>query len=388
MAVAAWIAYLCVHFVLVPGWFVWRYRRSPYALRWLPRSGYEVGESAYGWLVIGYTVAVLFGPQTEPRSPVLALACVIAGSGLILSAVATLRSNWRIGQDEGDTTCVYVAEGPYRLVLHPIYLGMTISAFGQMLLTNGDIRGLILLLGTVGYVLVQGRAESLRWSSQQRGSKADIQDSRPNQPLQQTGHAKDGPFSSAPSYRVSRFRGHQDAPAGLRDRVDLRVPRPVAVRGPQASAGGLPRHDRRLSQEPARRPARRGTPAIAYEWGRSINEWGYSADSPRAHLFAESTGLIGGAAYILLQVRRNRRTEMTAWRSPAEASMTGSPQTSPSRTEPVRSWPSPSRRSLPSREISLMARRLDSLSEDPRAQVILRLEHGSPLRRKQRVDLP
>ena len=96
MAVAAWLAYLCVHFVLVPGWFVWRYRRSPYALRWLPRSGYEVGESAYGWLVIGYTVAVLFGTQTEPRSPgSLALACVIAGSGLILSAVATLGSNWR-----------------------------------------------------------------------------------------------------------------------------------------------------------------------------------------------------------------------------------------------------------------------------------------------------
>jgi hypothetical protein len=74
---------------------------------------------------------------------------------------------------------------------------MTISAFGQMLLTNADIRGLILLLGTVGYVLAQGKAESLRWSSQQRGSKADIQDSRPNQPLPQTGDAKDGPFSSA-----------------------------------------------------------------------------------------------------------------------------------------------------------------------------------------------
>src|SRR5205085_11497229 len=121
-----------------------------------------------------------------------------AGSGLILWAVATLGSNWRIGQDEGDTTCVHVAEGPYRLVCHPIYWGMAISAFGQMLLTNGDIYGVILLLGTVGYVLVQGRAESRRWSSQQRGSHADIQDFRPNEPLQQTGHAKDGPFSSAP----------------------------------------------------------------------------------------------------------------------------------------------------------------------------------------------
>ena len=29
------------------------------------------------------------------------------------------------------------------------------------------------------------------------------------------------------------------------------------------------------------------------------------------HLFAESAGMVGGAAYILLQIRRNRRTEMT-----------------------------------------------------------------------------
>ena len=36
MAVAAWTAYLCVHFVLVSAWFVRHYRRSPYALRWLP----------------------------------------------------------------------------------------------------------------------------------------------------------------------------------------------------------------------------------------------------------------------------------------------------------------------------------------------------------------
>lgn len=149
-------------------------------------------------LATGYTAAVLLGALPEPRWPVLALACVIAGSGLILWAVATLGSNRRIGQDEGDTTCVRVAEGPYRLVCHPIYWGMAISAFGQMLLTNGESYGAILLFGTVGYVLVQGKAESRRWSSQQRGGNADIQDFRPNEPLQRTGHAKDGPYSLAP----------------------------------------------------------------------------------------------------------------------------------------------------------------------------------------------
>ena len=59
MAVAAWTAYLCVHFVLVPAWFVRHCRRSPYALRRLPRNGYDLGESAYALLVIGYTIAVV-----------------------------------------------------------------------------------------------------------------------------------------------------------------------------------------------------------------------------------------------------------------------------------------------------------------------------------------
>ena len=165
MAIATWFSYLGVHFVLVPGWFAWRYRRSPYALRWLPRNGYDLAESAYGLLVAGYTIAVLIGPLAEPRWTVLAVTCVIAGSALIIWAVATLGSSWRIGQDEGDTTCVHVAHGPYRGLRHPIYVGMAISAFGQMLLTAADLRGLILLLGTIAYGLIQGRAESRRWNN-------------------------------------------------------------------------------------------------------------------------------------------------------------------------------------------------------------------------------
>ena len=165
MAVATWIAYLGVHFMLVPGWFAWRYRRSPYALRWPPRNGYDLGESAYGLLVASYPMAVLIGPLIEPRSTVPAVACVIAGSAMIVWTVATLGRSWRIGQDEGDTTCVYVARGPYRILRHPIYLGMIISALGQMLLTAADMRGLILLVGTVAYALFQGREESRRWAN-------------------------------------------------------------------------------------------------------------------------------------------------------------------------------------------------------------------------------
>jgi protein-S-isoprenylcysteine O-methyltransferase Ste14 len=134
-------------------------------LRWLPQNGYDLVESAYGLLMAGYTIAVLIGPLAEPRWTVLAVACVIAGSALIVWAVATLGSSWRIGQDDGDTTCVYVAHGPYRFLRHPIYVGMGISAFGQMLLTTADLRGLTLLVGTIAYGLIQGRAESRRWSN-------------------------------------------------------------------------------------------------------------------------------------------------------------------------------------------------------------------------------
>ena len=73
------------------------------------------------------------------------------------------RSHWRIGQDESDTTCAYVAHGPYRFLRHPIYWGMTLSALGQMLPTAGELRGLILLVGTAAYGLLQARAESHRW---------------------------------------------------------------------------------------------------------------------------------------------------------------------------------------------------------------------------------
>lgn len=165
VTVAAWIAYICVHFVVVPGYFAWRYHRSPYALRWLPRNGYDVSESAYGMLVAGYTLAILLGSPGESNSTLPGLTCHIAGSGLIVWAVATLGSNWRIGQDEGDTTCVYMTHGPYRFLRHPIYIGMVIAAFGQLVLTGGDIPGLTLVVGTVAYAVFQGRAESRRWTA-------------------------------------------------------------------------------------------------------------------------------------------------------------------------------------------------------------------------------
>jgi protein-S-isoprenylcysteine O-methyltransferase Ste14 len=99
----------------------------------------------------------------------LSATCLSNDSAVIVifffRAVATLGSGWQVGQDEGDTTRVYVGHGPYRCLHHPMYVGMAISAFGQMLLTAADLRGLIQLLGTMAYGLIQGRAESRRWSN-------------------------------------------------------------------------------------------------------------------------------------------------------------------------------------------------------------------------------
>src|SRR4051794_5753534 len=107
MAVTAWLVYLGVHFILMPAWFACRFRRSPYALHWVPRNGYDLAESAYGLMVVGYTTALLMNLLCEPRWPVAALACHVAGSGFIVWAEVSLGGNWRIGQDEGDAACSY-----------------------------------------------------------------------------------------------------------------------------------------------------------------------------------------------------------------------------------------------------------------------------------------
>ena len=79
--------------------------------------------------------------------------------------MATLGGSWPIGQDERDMTCVCAILGPYRFVRRPIYRSVTISAFGQMLLSGADMRGLILLVGTVAYALFRGGAECCRWGN-------------------------------------------------------------------------------------------------------------------------------------------------------------------------------------------------------------------------------
>ena len=97
------------------------------------------------------------------------MACVIAGSALIVWAVAPLEavggSARRGRHDLRDE-----AHGPYRAPSD--LLGMTISAFGQMLLTAADMRGLFLLVGTVAYALFQGRAESRRWGNRIDGERS------------------------------------------------------------------------------------------------------------------------------------------------------------------------------------------------------------------------
>lgn len=96
---------------------------------------------------------------------------MIGGSALIVRAVWTLGLNWRIGQATSDSSCRYVTAGPYRLVGHPIYVGMILSAIGH-LLAFLSLPGVMLVTGTVIYVLVQASSETSRWRSQRNKTRS------------------------------------------------------------------------------------------------------------------------------------------------------------------------------------------------------------------------
>ena len=101
------------------------------------------------------------------RSKKLWLIVLAVGSGLALWSVLTMGPNWRMGQDKTDQSVCYVSHGPYRILRHPIYLGLVIIAVGQGLLTGFDGRAWLLIATSVTYAFVQGHAESRYWARKQ-----------------------------------------------------------------------------------------------------------------------------------------------------------------------------------------------------------------------------
>ena len=159
-----WLAYLLVFFALLPALFAWRYAKWPIVMRTPPAD-------RNGWVELIYGVCVALAIVLLVALPVAPLhlgadAIVFAlGVLLVLWAMLDMGPNWRIGQDAGDTTTRRVRTPLFRALRHPIYVGLVILAIGLVLMGGANPGALVLLVSTLAYVVVQGRAESVYWNA-------------------------------------------------------------------------------------------------------------------------------------------------------------------------------------------------------------------------------
>ena len=72
----------------------------------------------------------------------------VAGATLVLRSRAELGAAWSF-VPRADQSTGLVTSGPYRLVRHPIYLGLILLALGQALAFGSWFAGLIVLVGIV-----------------------------------------------------------------------------------------------------------------------------------------------------------------------------------------------------------------------------------------------
>ncbi len=163
---ALWLLYALPAYVLWTLLFPLRYGFWPVAGRFPPRNLYAWVDSTLGLTLIGYSAWIVVGPASDPAKVISVPAGICfwsAGALLRLWAVVTLGEHWRIGQNDSDRRARFVATGPYRLIHHPINAAFILVAIGQALMTGLDARAMLLLVVSVGYFLIQGKAEERRW---------------------------------------------------------------------------------------------------------------------------------------------------------------------------------------------------------------------------------
>jgi protein-S-isoprenylcysteine O-methyltransferase Ste14 len=82
----------------------------------------------------------------------------LAGAGVVLRSRAELGTAWSL-LPEADQQTGLVTTGPYGLVRHPIYLGLTLLALGQALAFDNWLAVLIVLSAIVPTFAWRARAE-------------------------------------------------------------------------------------------------------------------------------------------------------------------------------------------------------------------------------------
>jgi protein-S-isoprenylcysteine O-methyltransferase Ste14 len=82
----------------------------------------------------------------------------VAGAALVLRSRAELGPAWSF-VPKADQSTGLVTTGPYRLVRHPIYLGLVLLTLGQALAFSSWLACLIVLIGIVPTFAWRARAE-------------------------------------------------------------------------------------------------------------------------------------------------------------------------------------------------------------------------------------
>jgi len=102
------------------------------------------------------------GSSTGPTALLLASSgalLALAGVALVLRSRAELGPAWSLVPGADQRTGL-VTTGPYRLVRHPIYLGLTLLALGEAVATGSWPALAVLLFGIVPTFVWRARAEA------------------------------------------------------------------------------------------------------------------------------------------------------------------------------------------------------------------------------------